>query len=122
LTESESIPNKLYFKIGEVSELTGIKPHVLRYWETEFNIVRPMKTASNQRLYKRKEVEMIFEIKNLLYEERFTIAGAKKALQERSKTKEQKQLTMGFENSEENKEVLRKIRKEIMNLKKLVEE
>jgi len=122
LMEGYDIPNKLYFKIGEVSELTGIKPYVLRYWETEFNIVRPSKTPSNQRLYRRKEVELILEIKRLLYEDRFTIAGAKRVLQERSKTKDQKQLTIGFDNQEEHKEILRKIRREILNLKKLVEE
>lgn len=122
MMEGYDIPNKLYFKIGEVSELTGIKPYVLRYWETEFNIVRPSKTPSNQRLYRRKEVELILEIKRLLYEDRFTIAGAKRVLQERSKTKDQKQLTIGFDNQEEHKEILRKIRREILNLKKLVEE
>ena len=74
------IPDKLYFKIGEVAELTGVKPYVLRYWEAEFNVIKPSKTRSNQRLYNRKEVERIMQIKKLLYKDRFTIAGAKKAL------------------------------------------
>ncbi len=79
---SESpIPDKLFFKIGEVAELTGTKPHVLRYWESEFKVLRPAKGESGQRIYRRKDVELIFAIKRLLYEENFTIAGAKKQLQ-----------------------------------------
>ena len=93
------IPEKLYFKIGEVSDITGVKPYVLRYWESEFNIVRPSKTDSNQRLYKRKEVELILEIKRLLYEEKFTIAGAKKALQEKTRSRRKKQMKLGFSDS-----------------------
>ncbi|MEE9275689.1 MAG: MerR family transcriptional regulator [bacterium] len=75
------IPDKLFFKIGEVAELTGTKPHVLRYWESEFKMLRPAKGDSGQRIYRRKDVELIFSIKHLLYEENFTIAGAKKQLQ-----------------------------------------
>lgn len=74
------IPDKLYFKIGEVSQITGVKPYVLRYWESEFKLVSPGKSKSNQRLYRRKDVENILRIKKLLYEDRFTIAGAKKTL------------------------------------------
>jgi len=117
------IPNKLYFKIGEVSEITGIKPYVLRYWETEFNIVKPSKTRSNQRLYKRKEVELILEIKQLLYNEKFTIAGAKKILMERSKKKIGKageQMAMSF-SEQEFVEILKKIKKDVLEIKKLVE-
>ena len=75
------IPDKLFFKIGEVAQLTGTKPHVLRYWESEFKLLRPAKGESGQRIYRRKDVELIFSIKQLLYEENFTIAGAKKQLQ-----------------------------------------
>ncbi|MFH1625940.1 MAG: MerR family transcriptional regulator [Pseudomonadota bacterium] len=82
------IPDKLYFKIGEVSEITGVETHVLRYWESEFNIIRPSRTRSKQRLYRRKDLELILEIKKLLHEERFTIAGAKKRLRESSSHKE----------------------------------
>ena len=77
------IPNKLFFKIGEVAQLTGTKPHVLRYWESEFKMLRPAKGESGQRIYRRKDVELIFSIKQLLYEENFTIAGAKKQLQKK---------------------------------------
>jgi DNA-binding transcriptional MerR regulator len=78
--ETEGIPDKQYFKIGEVSALTGLEAYVLRYWETEFKTIRPVRFGSNQRMYRRKDVETIFAIKKLLYEEGFTIAGARKKL------------------------------------------
>ena len=74
------IPDKLYFRIGEVSELAETKPYVLRYWETEFPSLKPTKSATGHRLYRRADVEMVFEIKRLLYEEGFTIEGARKYL------------------------------------------
>ncbi len=77
-----SIPEKLYFKIGEVSQITGVEPYVLRYWESEFKIINPVRTNSKQRLYRRRDLELILEVKKLLYKEKFTIAGAKKRLQE----------------------------------------
>ncbi|MDE0884673.1 MAG: MerR family transcriptional regulator [Myxococcota bacterium] len=73
---------KLYYRIGEVSELTQVKAHVLRYWETEFRWMAPPKSRSKQRLYRRKDIEMILAIKRLLYEERYTIAGARQQLRE----------------------------------------
>ena len=76
------LPDKLYFKIGEVAKLVGVKPYVLRYWETEFSILRPGKTRSKHRLYRRKDVETLLEIRRLLYTERFTIEGAKRRLRE----------------------------------------
>lgn len=76
------IPDKLYFKIGEVAEITGVKPYVLRYWESEFKMVNPSKSRSRQRLYRKNDVELIFRIKELLYEERYTINGARKKLKE----------------------------------------
>jgi len=76
------IPDKLYFKIGEVAELTGVKPHVLRYWESEFGGFRPQKSRSNQRLYRQKDVELVLRLKDLLYNQGFTIAGARKKLRE----------------------------------------
>jgi len=76
------IPDKLYFKIGEVAELTGIKPHVLRYWESEFALFRPAKSRSQQRVYRRKDIELVLRLKDLLYNQGFTIAGAKKKLRE----------------------------------------
>jgi DNA-binding transcriptional MerR regulator len=81
----QEIPDKLYFRIGDVSRLAGIKPYVLRYWETEFPAIAPKKSGTNQRLYRRKDVELILEIKHLLYEKRFTIEGARKAIESRPK-------------------------------------
>lgn len=74
------IPEKLFFKIGEVCELIKVQPHVLRYWETEFPMLAPQKNRAGQRVYRRKDVEMVLRIRDLLYEEKFTIAGAKKKL------------------------------------------
>jgi len=75
------IPEKIYFKIGEVCELVGVEAHVLRYWETEFSMLSPQKNKSGQRSYRRRDVEMALRIKELLYKEMFTIAGARKKLQ-----------------------------------------
>lgn len=77
------IPDKLYFRIGEVAKLAGIKPYVLRFWESEFSGLGPKKSGTGQRLYRRKDVELVLEIKRLLYEERFTIEGARKTLESR---------------------------------------
>src|SRR6185369_2668457 len=80
------LPDKLYFKIGEVARIVGVKPYVLRYWETEFSIIRPGKTRSRHRLYRRRDVEALLEIKRLLHQERYTIEGAKKHLKTPAKT------------------------------------
>ena len=77
---SSRIPEKLFFRIGEVCELIKVQPHVLRYWETEFPMLAPQKNRAGQRVYRRKDVEMVLRIRDLLYEEKFTIAGAKKKL------------------------------------------
>ncbi len=76
-----SLPPKLYFRIGEVAELVGVEPHVLRYWEREFRSIRPTKSAKGQRVYSRRDVENLMRVRELLYREGFTIAGAKKKLQ-----------------------------------------
>ena len=76
-----SIPNKLFFKIGEVCEITDTQPYVLRYWESEFPALAPAKNSSGQRIYRRRDIETVLRIKQLLYEEGFTIAGAKKRLE-----------------------------------------
>jgi DNA-binding transcriptional MerR regulator len=78
---SVEIPNKLYFRIGEVSRLAGVKPYVLRFWQSEFPGLAPKKSGTGHRLYRRKEVELVLEIKHLLYDNRFTIEGARKALE-----------------------------------------
>jgi len=82
---SPEIPDKLYFKIGEVSDLLGVEPYVLRYWETEFSVLSPKKSGTGHRLYRRKDVELLLRIKHLLYEKKFTIEGARQTLQAESK-------------------------------------
>jgi DNA-binding transcriptional MerR regulator len=82
---SPEIPDKLYFKIGEVSELLGVEPYVLRYWESEFTVLSPKKSGTGHRLYRRKDVELLLRIKHLLYEKRFTIEGARQTLHAESK-------------------------------------
>ncbi len=77
---TDIIPSKRFFKIGEVSRIVGVPTHVLRYWEREFALVRPRRAPSKQRLYRRKDVEMLLHIKNLLHDEKYTIAGARKVL------------------------------------------
>ncbi len=84
LTMDSTIPDKLYFKIGEVVQLTGVKAHVLRYWEEEFGAAfSPVKSRGRQRLYRRQEIELILELKDLLYRQGYTIAGARKKLRSR---------------------------------------
>ncbi len=80
-TETE-IPDKRYFRIGEVSTITGLEPYVLRYWQTEFPQINPSRSRSGQRLYRRRDVQTVLQIKELLYEKRFTIAGAKQYLKQ----------------------------------------
>ena len=75
------VPNKLFFKIGEVCEITDTQPYVLRYWESEFPALAPAKNSSGQRIYRRRDIETVLRIKELLYQEGFTIAGAKKRLE-----------------------------------------
>ncbi len=122
------IPDKVYFKIGEVAEIVGVKPYVLRYWETEFPDIAPAKSKSKQRLYKRKEVEMILRIRDLLYKEKFTIEGARKRLKElnkRGKGKEvetQAQITLALpKNPEAHDDSLLEIKKCLQELGKILE-
>jgi DNA-binding transcriptional MerR regulator len=83
MTSRTEIPAKLYFRIGEAASVVGVEPHVLRYWETEFRSIRPKKSARGQRVYSRREVETLVRIRELLYDQGFTIAGAKRRLRER---------------------------------------
>src|SRR5580693_6381167 len=83
------LPSKLYFRIGEVAGLVGVEPHVLRYWEREFRSIRPSKSAKGQRVYSRRDVENLLRVRDLLYGQGFTIAGAKKRLRERGQDHEE---------------------------------
>ncbi|HET7540829.1 MAG TPA: MerR family transcriptional regulator [Polyangiaceae bacterium] len=78
----QELPVKLYYRIGEVSEIVGVEPHVLRYWETEFRSIRPQKSRKGQRIYSRRDVDKLLKVKELLYSHGFTIAGARKRLRE----------------------------------------
>jgi DNA-binding transcriptional MerR regulator len=111
------IPDKFHFKIGEVSRILGVKPYVLRFWETEFRIT-PAKNRSQHRVYKRQEVETLLEIKRLLYEERFTIEGARVKLKEQLKDR-QKQLKLDLA---ENpfRATLRQVRKDLSRIKAIL--
>src|SRR5690349_19687977 len=83
--DTPEIPDKLYFRIGEVANLLGVEPYVLRYWETEFPKLAPKKSGTGHRLYRRKDVELLLKIKHLLYEKRFTIEGARQSMQDEMK-------------------------------------
>ena len=86
-TETPTIPNRLFFRIGDVAELAGVETHVLRFWEAEFPRLSPKKTSTGQRQYRRKDVEAVLEIKRLLYDEGYTIAGARMVLRQKAKSK-----------------------------------
>lgn len=137
-----AIPEKQYFKIGEVSEILDVEPYVLRYWESEFKILKPTRTRAKQRLYHKKDLELLMEIKHLLYDEKFTIAGAKKRLQEMkkqqsaekrskktAKTKEAEVATVekasndepAAQNPDDYKEILMEIKKELKELRAILE-
>lgn len=79
---NEPIAKKAYYSIGEVCDLTGLKPHVLRYWETQFDVLSPTKNRAGNRVFRPKEIELVLLVKHLLYEEKYTIEGARKKLQE----------------------------------------
>lgn len=85
------IPDRLFFRIGDVAELAGVETYVLRFWEGEFPMLAPKKTSNGQRQYRRKDVETVLEIKRLLYGEGYTIAGARKVLQDRPRAKKRQQ-------------------------------
>jgi DNA-binding transcriptional MerR regulator len=112
------LPEKIYFKIGEVSEIVGVEPYVLRYWETEFELLKPSKAPSKHRLYKKRDVELLLDIKRLLYTEGFTIEGARKKLKE-TKKEEKNQLKLPLL-EQKYKSALVKLKKELESLRRLV--
>jgi len=111
------LPEKIYFKIGEVSEIVGVEPYVLRYWETEFEVLKPSKAPSKHRLYKKRDVELLLEIKRLLYSEGFTIEGARKKLKESKKAEKEIKLPLS---EQKYKSALAKLKKELESLRRLV--
>ncbi|MEA3231126.1 MAG: MerR family transcriptional regulator [Thermodesulfobacteriota bacterium] len=107
-----SIPDKLYFKIGEVSKIADLPTHVLRFWETEFGRIKPKRSPSGQRLYRRQDVELILKIKNLLYEKKYTIRGASKHLRGKD--------TPEATEAEVPADLLKNIRRELESIRDLV--
>ena len=115
--------DRLYYRIGEVSRITGLKPHVLRYWESEFKVIKPHKGGSLQRLYRRKDLDLILKIKKLLYEEGFTIAGAKKKIRdlERMENKQMKLKLVEKRSNGKDHELLASVREELKGIRKMLE-
>jgi len=121
------LSNKLYFRIGEVAKIVGVKPYVLRYWETEFPILKPGKTPSRHRLYRRRDVETLLDIKRLLYEEGFTIAGAKKRLKDGQRSSDEApssqagpEVSLPVRPDQQQQKILTAIHKDILSLHKLL--
>ncbi len=108
-----TIPDRMFFKIGDVADLVGVKPYVLRYWETEFPILSPDKGTNGQRIYRRSDVEMLLLIKHLLYKERYSIEGARNRIRELRREGElkqfQRQQVLGGEQTVRSQEVLRDV-------------
>lgn len=121
IEELAKIPNKMAFKIGEAAELVGVKQFVLRYWETEFEALRPKKSHHNQRMYTRRDVENAMMIKKLLYKDRFSIEGARKALaqlkQQVKKEKPAQELASRLHNS--NAEIIERVRELLAQIQKV---
>jgi DNA-binding transcriptional MerR regulator len=114
---------RLYYRIGEVSRLTGLKPHVLRYWESEFKVIKPYKGGSLQRLYRKKDLDLILKIKKLLYEDGFTIAGAKKKIRDLEKEENRQMKLKLFEKRSNggDRELLAAIREELKGIRRMLE-
>ena len=116
LQPAPEIPDKLYFKIGEVSELLGVEPYVLRYWETEFSILQPKKSGTGHRLFRRKDVELLLRIKHLLYEKRFTIEGARQTLQAESHAPKPRAIAKRAQQELFSEDLLPEIRRELSDI------
>ncbi len=114
------IVEKKYFSIGQVSRITGVKPYVLRYWESEFKLLRPARRESGQRKYTQEDLKLIERIKELLYIKKFSIAGAKKFLLE-DKRKKERQVELDFKKDSAAIQVLKEIKKEIKDIIKTLD-
>lgn len=113
--DTSAVPEKKYFRIGEVTALVGVDAHVLRYWETEFKIIKPYRGRSKQRLYRRQDVQNLLCIRNLLYEEKYTIAGARQFLQNKPAVMEVVDKTTAGSVESEN-DLLPYIKKELRDI------
>jgi len=106
---------KIYYSISEVAELTDVKPHVLRYWESKFKMLRPKKNRAGNRMYRPKEIDLILRIKELLYERRYTIAGARRTLLDERRSGES-QMEMDFERKAAEKGIVKAVKKELEDI------
>ena len=113
------IPNKNFFSIGEVAKICGVKPHILRYWESEFKLLRPARRESGQRKYIRKDLEIIAHIKDLLYNQKYSIIGAKKVFLRKKREKEE-QLSIDFGKDTAAISLLKDAKKELRELLKIL--
>jgi DNA-binding transcriptional MerR regulator len=120
LQPTPEIPDKLYFKIGEVSELLGVEAYVLRYWESEFPVLSPKKSGTGHRLYRRKDVELLLRIKHLLYEKRFTIEGARQTLQSEAKAPKPARVPKRVQAELFSEDPLPEIRRELRDILELL--
>jgi DNA-binding transcriptional MerR regulator len=130
MPDSPAIPDKLFFRIGEVSQLVGVEPYVLRYWESEFPGLSPKKSNTGQRMFRRKDVELLLSIKHLLYDQKFTIEGARKALLEKAREERNKPRELVaaaparqealFSSGDSLPDILPDIRKELADILKLL--
>ncbi|MBU1628035.1 MerR family transcriptional regulator [bacterium] len=110
-----SLADKLYFKIGEVSEMTGLESYILRYWETEFPMLKPCKNKSGQRVYTKEDIELVNKIKNLLYDDKYTIEGARQYFADRKKNSSNK-IPSKIDNEKELRNCLVEVKKEFQEL------
>jgi|SRR5579862_1123359 len=118
--QNTPIPDKLVFRIGEVSQIVGVEPYVLRYWESEFPGLSPRKSSTGQRMFRRKDVELLLQIKHLLYNEKFTIEGARKALRSGKAAEEKPAASITQEELFPAADPLPGIRQELANILKLL--
>ena len=120
-TPQPEIPDKLFFRIGEVSQLVGVEAYVLRYWESEFPGLSPRKSSTGQRMFRRKDVELLLRIKHLLYGQKFTIEGARKALLSKAKSPEEGRKSAGVKQAELfSSSPLPEIRKQVSEILRLL--
>jgi DNA-binding transcriptional MerR regulator len=111
-TDGKNIPDKLFYRIGEVSRIAGVPATVLRFWEGEFRRIKPRRTEAGQRMYRRSDVELILEIKNLLYDQKFTIKGARQHLKDKNRTSKQ--------TSPPSRDILQQLRSELREIRDLL--
>ncbi len=124
-TAEGALPDRIYLKIGEVAEIVGVEPYVLRYWESEFPALRPVKSRSQQRMYRKRDVEMLLKIKKLLYEDMYTIAGAKRQLARSGEKNGDAQLSLRLNEQsggQDSRELLKKIEKELREMVEMLED